>query len=410
MSEPQTGKLRVAVVFGGRSVEHEVSIISALQAVQNMNPEKYVITPVYMTKDSCLFVGEKVGKIESYKDIDSLLSASQRVILVKESGEFFLTPFPAKKKLLKKDIYSSPIPIDMVFPVVHGTNVEDGTLQGYLKTIGVPFAGCDVTPSALGMDKYASKVILRENGIPVLDGFCYTLSDYARMDYLIASIEEHVGYPVIVKPYNLGSSVGISVAKNRDELLHSVDDAFRYSRKIIAEHAITNLREINCAVLGDENKAEASECEEPIHTKDILSYADKYEGGSKGAKSSSGTKSGSMATSVSRKLPAELSSFQREEIRTLAVKAFQVLGCSGVARIDFMIDSDTGQLYLNELNTIPGSLAFYLFEPLGIEYSSLIDKIIDLAMKKTRENDALTFSFDTNILSHASLSSIGAKS
>lgn len=410
MSEPLTGKLRIAVVFGGRSVEHEVSIISALQAVQNMNPEKYVITPVYMTKDSSLFVGEKVGEIESYRDIDALLKESQRVIIVKEDGEFFLTPFPAKKKLLKRSAYDSPIPIDMVFPVVHGTNVEDGTLQGYLKTIGVPFAGCDVTPSALGMDKYASKVILRENGIPVLDGFCYTLSDYARMDSLILSIEEHVGYPVIVKPYNLGSSVGISVAKNRDELLHSVDDAFRYSRKIIAEHAITLLREINCAVLGDENKAEASECEEPIHTKDILSYADKYEGGAKGAKGFSGSKSGSMATSVSRKLPAELSAEQRETIRELAVKAFQVLGCSGVARIDFMIDEATGQLYLNELNTIPGSLAFYLFEPLGIEYGSLIDRIIDLAMKKTRENEALTFSFDTNILSHASLSSIGAKS
>ena len=410
MSEPLTGKLRVAVVFGGRSVEHEVSIISALQAVQNMDPEKYVITPVYMTKDSSLFVGEEVGNIESYRDIEKLLSVSQRVIFVREGNEFFLTPYPAKKKLLKKDIYSSPIPIDLVFPVVHGTNVEDGTLQGYLKTIGVPFAGCDVTPSALGMDKYASKVILRENGIPVLDGFCYTLSDYARMDQLIVSIEEHVGYPVIVKPYNLGSSVGISVAKNRDELLHSVDDAFRYSRKIIAEHAITHLREINCAVLGDENKAQASECEEPIHTKDILSYADKYEGGAKGAKGFSGSKSGSMATSVSRKLPADISPALREEIRDLAVKAFQVLGCSGVARIDFMIDGETGMLYLNELNTIPGSLAFYLFEPLGIEYSALIDRIIDLAMKKTREDDALTFSFDTNILSHASLSSIGAKS
>lgn len=410
MSEPLTGKLRVAVVFGGRSVEHEVSIISALQAVQNMNPEKYVITPVYMTKDSSLYVGEEAGLIESYRDIEKLISSSQRVIIVREGDEFFLTPYPVKKKLLKKDVYSSPIPIDLVFPVVHGTNVEDGTLQGYLKTIGIPFAGCDVTPSALGMDKYASKVILRENGIPVLDGFCYTLSDYARMDQLIASIEENVGYPVIVKPYNLGSSVGISVARDRDELLHSVDDAFRYSRRIITEHAITQLREINCAVLGDENKAQASECEEPIHTKDILSYADKYEGGAKGAKSLSGIKSGSMATSVSRKLPADLPPVLREEIRDLAVKAFQVLGCSGVARIDFMIDGETGRLYLNELNTIPGSLAFYLFEPLGIEYSELIDRIIDLAMKKTRENDALTFSFDTNILSHASLSSIGAKS
>ncbi len=398
-------KLRIALVFGGKSVEHEVSVISGIQAYMNIDREKYDVTPVYMTKDNCMYIGEDIGKIESYKDLPGLIKRSERVIMVNDRGSVRLIPYP--QKLFKKN---EGIETDLVFPVVHGTNVEDGALQGYLKTIGVPFAGCDVTPSALGMDKYASKVILRENGIPVLDGFCYTLSDYARMDQLITSIEENVGYPVIVKPYNLGSSVGISVARDRDELLHSVDDAFRYSRRIITEHAITHLREINCAVLGDENKAQASECEEPIHTKDILSYADKYEGGAKGAKSLSGIKSGSMATSVSRKLPAELPPVLREEIRNLAVRAFQVLGCSGVARIDFMIDGETGRLYLNELNTIPGSLAFYLFEPLGIEYSELIDRIIDLAMKKTRENDALTFSFDTNILSHASLSSIGAKS
>ncbi len=412
MSDSESGKLRIAVLFGGRSVEHEVSIISALQAVQNMDTDKYIITPLYMTKEANMYVGEDIGKIEAYKDIPSLLSRSTRVIFVHEADGVYLTPYPVKKAGLfgKKE---EDIPVDLVFPVVHGTNVEDGTLQGYLKTIGVPFAGCDVTPSCLGMDKYASKVILKENGVPVLDGFVYTLSDYADMEHMLDSIENNVGYPVIIKPYDLGSSVGISVARDRDALVNSVNDAFRYARRIIAEHAITKLREINCAVLGDDSHAEASECEEPLHTADILSYADKYEGngGAKGAKGgaksgSTGAKSGSMATSVQRKLPAELSPEQREEVRNMAVKAFQVLGCSGVARIDFMIDEETGKLYLNELNTIPGSLAFYLFEPLGIPYKKLIDRIVDLAMKKSREDEALTFSFDTNILANASFGGV----
>lgn len=408
MSEIESGKLRIALLFGGRSVEHEVSIISALQAAQNLDHDKYIVTPLYMTKEGNMYVGDRIGDIEAYKDIPALLAESVRVIFVREEQGVFLTPYPAKKAGLfgKKDPWNEPIPVDLVLPVVHGTNVEDGALQGYLKTIGVPFAGCDVTASALGMDKYASKVILKENGIPVLDGFIYSLSDYAAMEGMLDSIEQNVGYPVIVKPYDLGSSVGISVARDRDQLITAVDEAFRYARRIIAEHAILKLREINCAVLGDETKAEASECEEPLHTKDILSYADKYEGngGAKGAKGS-GAK-GSMATSVQRKLPAELTPEQREEVRTMAVRAFQVLGCNGVARIDFMIDEETGRLYLNELNTIPGSLAFYLFEPLGIPYKKLLDRIIDLAMKRSREDAALTFSFETNILSHASFGGV----
>ena len=220
------------------------------------------------------------------------------------------------------------------------------------------------------------------------------------MFFLTASmlnrIEEKLGYPVIVKPLNLGSSVGISVASDRAALSRSVDDAFKYATKIIVERAITNLREINCAVLGDENEAEASECEEPLHSDEILSYEDKYVSNAK----SSGSKG--MA-SVSRKIPADLSPEKREEVRSLAVKAFKALGCNGVARIDFMIDEDTGKLYFNEINTIPGSLAFYLWEPLGISYKEQLDRMIKLALKRARTEEGITFSFDTNILNSASL-------
>lgn len=380
-------------MFGGKSVEHEVSVISGIQAIMSMDQEKYEVIPVYLTKKNEMYVGEETGKIEAYKDIPGLLSKSQRVILVNEDDHIVLMPYPVK--LFGK----KGIEVDIAFPIVHGTNVEDGALQGYLKTIGIPFVGCDVTASALGMDKYASKVVLKENGVPVLDGYCFTTSDYAEIDSILDKVEKEIGYPAIVKPVDLGSSVGISVAKNRSELTSSIDDAFLYARKIIIEHAITKLREINCAVLGDENEAIASECEEPLHTKDILSYEDKYVSNAK----SSGSKG--MA-SVSRKIPAELSLEKRKEVQELAVKSFQKLGCNGVARIDFMIDEENGKLYFNEINTIPGSLAFYLWEPVGINYPELLDRMIRLALKRVREEESITFSFDTNILNQNSLGGV----
>lgn len=389
-------KTRVAMMFGGKSVEHEVSIISGIQAIMSMDTEKYEVIPVYINKNNEMYMGEEIGNIDAYKDIDALLSKSQRVILINENEKVSLAPYPQKRFGKNKNVQ-----IDLVFPIVHGTNVEDGALQGYLKTIGIPFVGCDVTASAVGMDKYVSKAILKDNGIPVLDCVCFTTKDYADMDALLDTVEKEVGYPAIVKPLNLGSSVGISVAKDRVELTNSIDDAFAYSQKVIVEHAITKLREINCAVLGNENDAEASECEEPLHTKDILSYEDKYlsnnakNGGSKG-----------MA-SVSRKIPAELSPEKREEVREMAVKSFQKLGCNGVARIDFIIDEENGNLYFNEINTIPGSLSFYLWEPIGVPYKELLDRMIQLALKRVREEKNLTFTFDTNILNQTSFG--GAK-
>ena len=383
-------KTRVAMIFGGKSVEHEVSVISGIQAILSMDTDKYEVIPVYMTKKNEMYIGEDIGNIEAYKDIKALLDRSRRVIMINENGRVKLIPFPLKK------IGKNPeTEIDIAFPVVHGTNVEDGAFQGYLKTIGIPFVGCDVTASAIGMDKYIMKAVLKEGDVPVLDARLYTLSDYKEIDTLLDNVEKEIGYPAIVKPVNLGSSVGISVAKNRVELTNSIDDAFRYATKVLVEHAISSLREINCSVLGDENDAIASECEEPLHTEDILSYEDKYvsnskNGGSKG-----------MA-SVSRKIPAEISPELREEIRDMAVKSFKLLGCNGVARIDFMIDEESWKLYFNEINTIPGSLSFYLWEPVGVPYKELLSRMIDLCLKRARREEGLTFTFDTNILNSAS--------
>ena len=378
-------KIRVAVMFGGKSVEHEVSVISGIQAMMSMDTEKYEVIPVYINKNNEMYIGD----IEAYKNIKELIAQSQRVIMINEGNRVSLIPYPLKMFNKKNNIE-----IDIAFPIVHGTNVEDGALQGYLKTIGVPFVGCDVTASAVGMDKYITKAVLKQNQIPVLFCQCYTMSDYSDIDSIVANVEKEFDYPVIIKPVNLGSSVGINVAKNRAELITSIDNAHTYSKKII-----TKLREINCAVLGDENEAIASECEEPLHSKDILSYEDKYLSNSKngGSKGMAG---------VSRKIPAQLDEKTRKEIQDMAVKAFKILGCNGVARIDFMIDEEDGTLYFNEINTIPGSLSFYLWEPIGISYKELLDRMIQLSLKRLREEESLTFAFDTNILNQQSLSGI----
>ena len=251
------------------------------------------------------------------------------------------------------------------------------------------------------MDKYVMKTILKDNDIPVLDCVLVFSNDYDKNpDELVEKIENSTPYPVIVKPINLGSSVGISKASNRSELLESLETAFLFSQKILVEKAVQNLKEINCSVLGDYEFAESSECEEPVNSDDILSFEDKYIGGSKDG----GSKG--MAT-LKRKIPADITQEQREYIRGLAVKAFRVLGCSGVSRIDFMMDEVSGEIWLNEINTIPGSLSFYLWEPVGMKYTNLLDRMIELALKREREQSNLTYSFESNVLAGVNLG--GAK-
>lgn len=396
-------KIKIGVFFGGQSVEHEVSIISGIQAVHAFSREKYEIIPIYITKQNECYVGESIADIEEYKNIPALLKKTQKIILVNENKKVSLVRYPMKK--FGKNVLDY---IDVAFPIVHGTNVEDGTLQGYFRTLCIPYVGPDVTSSAIGMDKYVMKTVLKDNQIPVLDCICLDMKSYLKNpEKKIMQLESRLSYPVIVKPVNLGSSVGIKIAKDRTALEEAFDYAFQFANKILVEKAITNLREINCSVIGDYETAEASECEEPIGSDEILSYEDKYISGrskTEGSKSIGGSKSsGAGMQSLSRKIPADLSPELREKIRTMAVDTFKVLNCNGVSRIDFMIDQDTESLYVNEINTIPGSLAFYLWEPVGISYDVLLDRMVSLALKRDRELQELSFSFDTNILSGVQL-------
>ncbi len=387
-------KINLAVLFGGKSTEHEIAIISAIQAIGYLDREKYHVIPIYITKNNEMYVGEKIADIEAYKNIPALLKVSKKVTLVNNDGKVNIVEV-SPKGLLKK-VYDT---IDVAFPIVHGTNVEDGTLQGFIRMFNLPMVGCDVTSSAIGMDKYVMKAVLKDNDVPVLDCVRLNAHDYnLDEDKVISNIENRFAYPVIIKPVNLGSSVGISKAKDRDELINGLELAFKFADKVLVERAITNLKEINCSVLGDDVYAEASECEQPLNGHEILSYEDKYMGGKKGSKMSNcGTKNAGMA-SLTRKIPADITDEQRTYIRELAVKSFKVLGCSGVSRIDFMIDMDDNSIYLNEINTIPGSLSFYLWEPLGVNYTKLLDKMIETGLKRVQREENLLFSFETNVL------------
>ena len=385
-------KIRVGVFFGGKSVEHEVSVISGLQAYNAFDKDKYEPIAIYITKDNELYTGEAISDIANYRNIPELLKKSTRVFFMCEQGKVELVQYPAKK--FGNSVVAQ---MDVAFPVVHGANVEDGCLQGFLRHYNIPFAGCDVMASAVTMDKYVMKTVLKDNDIPVLDCVTLNVREYQTDETkALHKVENKIAYPVIVKPVNLGSSVGIKVAKDQDQLREALEYAFTFGAKVLVERAIMNLREINCAVLGDYEEAEASECEEPISSDEILSYEDKYVAGSKSG-------SAGMRT-AKRELPADLTPERREEIRQLAVKTFQVLNCNGVSRIDFMIDKDMDKVYVNEINPIPGSLAFYLWEALGKPYAELLDDMVKLALKREREEKNMMTSFDSNILQSANLS------
>lgn len=405
-------KAKIAVFFGGNSVEHEVSIITALQAIENIDSEKYDVLPIYVTKENKMYVGEKVADIASYKDIKALIAKSTQVTPVNLGEKVAL--IRCDKKLFKSPVYDY---IDIAFPIVHGTNVEDGTIEGFVKMLNIPFVGCDVVSSAIGMDKYICKEVCRANNIPVIDGRLYNVKQYKDdANLLMSNVKSELGFPVIVKPVNLGSSVGISIAKDEKELEQSLEEAFTYAGKVLIEKAIMNLKEVNCSVIGDYEEAKASVCESPIKMDAILSYRDKYIGnGAKGAKGAKGVKGAKAAKACTKthggtmgsndsnpalELPAKISDQQKEEIQALAIKTFQALGCCGVIRIDFIIDKDTNKIYVNEVNTIPGSLSSHLWMATGVDYPEMLNEVIALGLKRAREEQRLTFSFDTNILAN----------
>lgn len=386
-------KIKLGVIFGGESVEHEVSIISAMQAMNKLDQDKYDIIPIYITKNNEWYTGDMLKDIEVYQDLSLIKKYAKNVVLYKYKDRFVL-----QKKGFFKNIICD---LDIVFPIVHGTNVEDGVLQGYLQSIGIPFVGSNVYASVVGQDKCYMKDIWKNAGIPMTKYVWFYDSDYKRDNEEIIERVSKLSYPVIVKPATTGSSVGISVADSEEELVDSIDEALQYDSKILVEEVVQNLKEVNIAVMGNYEFQKVSEIEEVLSAHKFLTFNDKYIGGGKGklkgAKVPVKGSSKGMA-STNRKLPADLDDKLRNEVEEIAVKAFKALGTSGNSRIDFLIDSKSNKVYINEINSIPGSLAFYLWDAKGIKFTEMLDEMINIGIKDYKKRVSKTHSFDSNIL------------
>ena len=380
-------KTKIGVIFGGKSVEHEVSVISALQAINNIDKDKYEIIPIYISKDRTWYVGEGLSKIENYKNIDMLIKKCKPVCLCKINDEFCLLSIsgPIKKVIAK---------IDIAFPIVHGKNVEDGTLIGLLETIGIPYVGSGVIGSAIGQDKVIIKQILSNNQIPVTDYIWFYDYEYLEEKELIKKQIKKLGYPVVVKPANLGSSVGINYVKDEKTIEEALDEAVEYDRKILVEKAVENLVELNCSVLGNYQNQETSAIEEVMGNHNILTYEDKYISGNK----KQGPSKGMLNTD--RIIPARISKEITEEVEKLSKLTFKILNLNGICRIDFLLDKKTKKLYVNEPNIIPGSLAFYLWEAKGKKYKELLNDLIENGMNNYKNSINKINSFDTSLLNN----------
>lgn len=385
--------INIAVLFGGKSVEHEVSVITAMQALSVISEMRgYRAIPIYITKDGTWYTGDRIDNIEKYKNIPKLLKECKPVSLVpsRTPGVARLIDLGGKKTYYDENVSR----VDLVFPIIHGSGGEDGTLQGMLDLLGVPYIGCGALSSAVTMDKTATKLILKSAGIPQLPGrWFFSEHVETHLNKIVRVCERNLLYPMIVKPADIGSSVGVRTAKNTEELCESIQYAARFSSKVIVEYKLEDNLEINISVLGDRTQQKLSVCEHPLSASEILTYEDKY-------MASSGSKGMSAAK---RQIPAEIPAELQHTIEEIARNAFIQLDCAGVVRIDFLVDRRTMKPYLCELNTIPGSLSFYLWEATGMNFEMLISELIGIAFKGQRRKNRIVRSIDSNLLSEGNV-------
>ncbi len=393
-------KKKIGVIFGSRSCEREVSIISAVQLMRYPDKEKYDVIPVYIDETGEWYTGEPLKDIRSFKPFDPSAKGIIKVIPDLSGGSGALLHLKKDSGLFAKEKLEIAARIDVYIVVMHGMNGEDGTLQGLLELAKIPYTSTGVTGSAVGMDKIIMKQCFSGAGFPVLPGKWFTRTQFeADSGFVLTSVKKELGFPVFVKPANLGSSIGVSRADNEDELKDSLSLAFEYDRRVLVEKGLDRPIELNCSVLGYDDEVKASPIEMPINHSEFLDFRDKYleGGGSKG-----------MA-SLSRILPAPIDEGLKNEIQDMSIRIFKLLDCKGVVRIDYMFDRVSEKLFITEINTIPGSLAFYLWEKDGVSYTELIDKMIEYAETAYQDKNHTNYAYTSDILKNASLGSKGSK-
>ena len=385
-------KIRVGVLYGGKTTEHEVSIITAVQAMGFLNKDKYDVIPMYLTKENEMYTGEPLKEMDVYKETELLKRYCKNVVCYSKDGALVLQN---KKGLFKRTIAT----VDIVIPCVHGYNMEDGNVQGMLETYGIPYTGSDIYGCTVGQDKVFQKQILEAEKVPVTKYTWFYDNEYYEDETKILENIKKVGYPVIVKPARQGSSIGIKIANDEETVKEAIEDAIKYDDKILVEEVISNMVELNCSVLGSNSFMETSAIEQVMGQDEILSFNDKYigSGAKKGAAKKMGASKGMI--SADRVIPADIPKKLASEIEETSKRAFRALGASGVVRIDFLYDKKSKKYYVNELNTIPGCLSFYLWLPLNKEYDELLDDMINIAVKRYKKKLKKTTIFESNILS-----------
>jgi len=395
-------KLRLAVLFGGRACEHDVSIVTALQCMDAVNGEQYEVIPVYVARDGAWYSGDPLRKMSFMRDFKPDAPGVTRVYPDVTSGSGALLAIKRKKGLFGRgDTLAVAARMDVALLCFHGLHGEDGGVQGLLELMNVPYTSSGLVGSAVGMDKIAMRKLFRGCGFPVLEDVWFTHDEWERdADAIIARIEAALTYPVFVKPANLGSSIGISRAETAEALREAILVALAYDRRVIVETGVKDPVEVNCSVLGFDRDVEASVCEMPVRWEEFLTFDEKYLRGGKGVKG------GGMET-LQRQIPAPIGEEKTQRIQALSKEIFRVLDCKGVVRIDYLIDGET--LYVGEINTIPGSLAFYLWEPGGVPYSQLVDRMVELAFRAHGEKNRAVFAYDSSILRSVSLGTKGIK-
>lgn len=378
----------VLVAFGGMSPEHEVSVLSAMQVLSALKETEYRLRALYVTKSGRWLTGDALLDLEEYRDLSELEQKSIPCTFSHdETGRTVLLETGSSGWFSKTRRH----PIHVVLPAFHGSEGENGAFQGTCEMYNLPFAGSGVLASALGMDKVKAKEFCRAHGIPVVKDIHFTESEWEeQQEKLLERIELQLTLPAVIKPATLGSSIGVARAGTREELVEAVETAFRYDDTLLVEKAVTPLMEINCSVVGNEGDAKTSVCERPLGKEDTLSFEDKYQ---------SDGGSGKGMASADRQIPADIPPAMTERIQALSLDIFRIFRASGVARLDFLVQAETGEIFFNEINTIPGSFSFYLWDEGGMNMSQLMLELIEVAVKRHQLKMGRIRSYDTNLLS-----------
>jgi D-alanine-D-alanine ligase len=374
-------KTTVAVIFGGRSVEHDVSVVTGNQIMRAFDPERFEVVPVYINREGRWFTGDALMDLDSYTSEITSYKGVQSAILSPSTQHHGLIVNPIVGRFQKNGVQR----IDVVFPAIHGSHGEDGTLQGLLEMADIPYVGCGVLASAIANDKAIAKDILIQHDIPVVDGVTFTRAEWlADPDSILARIHEGLTLPVFVKPATLGSSIGVARVAEEHLLRTSIDIAANFDRRLIVEQGVVGCTEINCAVMGLGSDIRASVLEQPVSWEQFLTYEEKYMRGGEGMKS------------AERLIPAPISETLSDRIQQLAIEAFKAIDGRGTARIDFLLKND--QIYLNEINTMPGSLAFYLWREEGMSPRDVVERLVQIAQDAYAEKRRSTYNYQTDLI------------